>query len=273
MATADEVAADLRRRILGGRCPLNERPADALAPNDELPPTRALAETAGCANQTVTNALAQLEREGLIKRRPRMAPRVVPPRPAQTIHACRFRPSERNAPDGSYTYERQVGEDWDPWTEYVHVGPVPAPEWARIALELLPEGEAEAVERRRVRWAAPRAEGRAVRELTQRIGLFTSYVPVWVARAVPAVLTRGKVGVGGSYSRIEEVLGLDEEGEEAITMRMATLPEAEAFDWSAPDWVVQVDRVIRSDGRPVTTDREVWLPGFVEFRHPLPLRG
>lgn len=270
MATADEVAAELRRRILDGRRPLDERSADALAPNAELPTVAALISATGAARQTVTNALAQLEREGLIKRRTKAPARVVPPRPSQVIHSCRFRPADRNAPDGSYTYERQVGTDWDPWTEYVHVGEIETvPAWASKALGQ-PAGSAALV-RERVRWAAPKMEGRTVRELRQRIGLFTSYLPLWVAEAVPATRTAGKVGVGGSYSRIEEVMGLDGQGTEAISMRMATEAEAEAFGWSAPDWVVQVDRVITSSGAPVTTDREVWLPGFVSFVHPIPL--
>jgi DNA-binding GntR family transcriptional regulator len=266
--TQKGVTDDLRRRIRAGRDAPHEQ--DALPAGVLLPTTTQLMEHYGVARQTAISAVRVLARTGLVLSNPKnktAGVRVVG-LPVQTLHSDRYRSDLLRAPDGSYTFEREMRlAGWDPHTDYLHVGWAPAPAYVAQAFGQL-EGD-QVVERIRRRRASPPDEaGHPVGNLERTITIFESHLPAWVGEAVPMVATHERVGKGGTYALLADNGLTIEDRDETIDFRPPT--DDEAFAFSVPDLEIVVDvtrRCHTGDGRIVTIDREITLPWCVRFEY------
>lgn len=262
------VTDDLRRRIAAGR----DRPleADALPAGAAMPTLAQLMEHYGCARQTAASAVRVLARTGLTwsnPAHPAAGGRVVG-LPVQTLRSDRYRSDLLRAPDGSYTFEREMrANGWDPHTDYLHVGWAPAPAYVAEAFGELPG--ARVVERIRRRRASPPDEtGQPVGNLERTITIFESHLPGWVGETAPQVATVERVGDGGTYALLADAGLAIETRAESINLRPPT--DDEAFAFSVPDLETVVDitrRCYTADGRIVTIDREITLPWCVRFEY------
>lgn len=258
----DVIAQGIRAQVQSGR----------LRPGDRVPTVVQLAERYGVARQTVQEALSMLRTEGLIitmRGRPAV---IAPVLPLRVVRSDRYNRRNREALDGSTTFEREVAESgWKGHIEYIHVGWVPCPERAATLLDIEPDEMV--VERRRLRRACPLNEaGEPDTVLDRVVELFDSFIPRWVAEAAPDVLTFGSPGVGGSYSSIERQGGIEIETpwHRSLRWRSTTDEECARMGITRPVSVVVEDRVVYTTGRrPVTTDRCVTLSDLIVFEDDL----
>lgn len=265
--TADDVASDLRRRIADGRQAGWAR-GDALVPGMKLPTMDELAVEYGVNRNTVLAAVHRLRGEGLVATRKGGPGLVLSPVPTQVIRWNRYDRHEREQPDLSTTFERQVAAvGWEGRVSYPFVGWVECP--PDVAVHLGVEERSSVVKRARIRHAAPLdAEGDPDLAHERVAGLFDSWIPEWVAERAPAVLTQGMCGPGGSYSRIERDGGMEiRRYHEELYSRPATDRETQAFALGPERrlWEVERDVIAVEDGRVVTFDRVVSHPDHVRF--------
>lgn len=235
------IEADLRRQIADGTLP----------PGAKLPPEKALAEQWGTSRPTVRQALAPLEVEGLIDRRPPFGT-FVRRRPAlDTQHVIRDRA----------VYRDERGYYFDPaavdWVALVPPslsrGPAPA-DIARILR--LPDANAEVVIR-------DRRMGPAGGEVLQ---IATSYIPADLAHGT--VLEAINSGPGGIFDRMEQDMGLHLSWEDLYGARMPTGDEAAILGIPAGVPVFRIICVTRDEsGRIVeVNDRRMSAEWFMVAR-------
>lgn len=210
---SDDIAAELRRRILSGREPEDQRPPDALPPGSELPTVRVYAEALGVAPETVHKAYRQLSDGGLIHSRSGRTSIVADHRPLWVITGTTYDRSQREDPSGLTVFEQQTRDSGQSArTVHHHEPAAPCPVWAAELFGAdhpvgsIPRLSGEG-------FASPLVDGAPDPSREYVAGIYECHVPLWVAEAVPQLLedrdddVRAE-WVGGVWSVIERGLGV-----------------------------------------------------------------
>ncbi|MFC3998485.1 GntR family transcriptional regulator [Nocardiopsis sediminis] len=222
MARWHEIAHELRAAIAGGD----------VAPGDVLPRETDLQERYRTSRTTVRQAVAALEKEGLVEKVRRRG--TVVRRPPTRRRIPRSRRVHR---DGIGYYFDTAAQGWRP-LEPPAIGRVPAP--ADIARLLGLPAATEVVTRSRV--MGDPGSG----DVTQ---LATSYLAPAAVDELP-VLAEPDTGPGGIYDRMEEAGHGPLRWEEAVSARMPSPDEARRLSLPPGVPVLRITRITRgADGR------------------------
>lgn len=256
------IASDIRGSIERGE----------LQPGDRAPTVAEICERYGVADATAMQVLRQLDRWEVIVRRRRRGSWVRGNPPHRLLTSARFDRGIRNA--GPTSYEREVAEcGYVGEVEYLFVG------WAdanhgEACLLGVPEQSRVAVRSRR-QWATPLGrDGQPVTGAREVVQLMHSVFPESVGLECPAILEKS-TGAGGSYSRIDDVIGLIDTCTETISpSRQATSEECDLFGFERVTQVTQVTRrayVGGAGGQLVDATRCVMLPFSTQLEYTFPI--
>jgi GntR family transcriptional regulator len=230
-----QVADQIRNRIEAGDYPVGRR----------LPGRDRLAVEFGAGNSTVTQALAYLAAEGVIRIKPQSGAYPVPDA-ERTPEPWRVDLSTIRRNGRGYLLGAGTG-DWAP-TAAPEVVTVPCPRGVAVELGTdehpVDEGD-EVVARRRV--VGPGYPVQAT----------TTYLAPRLVEVLPVVGTRD-TGPGGWLERLEEHFAAPFTGEWSACSRTATAAEALTFDLPPGVPVVEARRVIGVVGSPVAVEVVTW---------------
>lgn len=239
-----EVADALRDKIRSGRW----------KPGDPLPRTSDLATQHGTSRATITHALAELGRDGLITyRSARTGWHVSHPPPRRRVSRTRLAASERAEGRGFFL------------TDAAHVGASPQVDTTVSTVSADPDvagrldlavGD-QVVQRHRV-----------MRLDSQPAQIATGSIPAAIAAGTP--IEYAHPGDGGIVDRLAELgYPITTHIERVRPERTATAVESAEFDLLA-DRVCEVVRVSYSDTRPVLTELIALPPHAVELIYEIP---
>lgn len=249
LPTADQIAADLRRRIETGE----------YRPGDLLPRIRDLATELGVDPDRVRAAYLALREERLVEPRRGRGTVVLDPAGRRRLRRSAMRRDDRG-------YYLDAGDQrWDLLHHSgVHRGPVPLD----IAAVLGVPAGSEAVIRDRVLGLPRRpSEGRSHAVPMQ---VSTSYLPAWLAEELPVVAEQ-YTGPGGIYDRIEEHYGAPLEWSLITSAELATADLAKRLSIPRRSAVLRQLRVTAlPDGRVVEVLDQRVSGDRYEVHHPLP---
>ena len=228
-----QLAAQIRARIVSGE----------LGDGDRLPSEAQFGERHGVSRVTVRQALADLERDGLLERAPGKGTFVRAPRqPLQGLtRLSGFSEHARAAGMAAGYRVVRVGEERAP----VEVA-------RRLGLE---ERTAYVVERVLL------ANGRPV-------GMHASWLPPWLTReARPGALSADALANGSLYAAIEGA-GIEiERAEERLEPALADAAQAEALGVEPGTLVQRVQRTVWDrEPRPVIVESDTYLPEAYTYR-------
>jgi GntR family transcriptional regulator len=256
------IASDIRGSIERGE----------LQPGDRAPTVAEICERYDVSDATAMQVLRQLDRWEVIVRRSRRGSWVRGNLPHRLLTSARFDRAVRNA--GPSSYEREVAEcGYVGEVEYLFVG------WADAdhgdACMLGVSERSRIVVRSRRQWATPLGrDGQPVTGAREVVQLMHSVFPEWVGLECPAILEKS-TGPGGSYSRIDDVIGLIDTATETISpSRQATLEERDLFGFERATKVTQVTRrayVGGAGGQLVDATRCVMLPFSTQLEYTFPI--
>jgi GntR family transcriptional regulator len=239
-----QVADDLRAGIAAGR----------YQPGSAVPSEARLVEEYDVSRVTARRALAELERQGLVRPEHGRGWIVRSRPPVRRLGSDRF--ARRHEGKAAFTVDMEA-ENRPFSVDVLFVGRGRAP--ADVADRLGVEPGTEVVVRRR-RYLA---DG-------QPIEYATSYIPVDVAAGTP--IEDVDSGPGGIYSRMEDKGYEFERYEEEITARMPAEEDVRALDLPAGAPVLHLIRTAIASGRPVEVCDTVMDAAAFVLQYSLPAR-
>lgn len=266
------IAADIRERIRRGD--------EGWRPGDQIPGEDALAALFDCATGTVRQAVGRLKLEGLVRAQQRHGTHVRYIPPVLTLLDDRFRKSVREAGGAHGAYDAEMTamglRGHTRWL--VPLGPVRCPgddnpgrgQQTSAALLGVEPGDIVMVRARHMLAAPLLPDGRADARNEETLQLATSYLP-WDIAALHPGLIGADSGVGGIYSRLEEVGHRVVRVRAFSSTRVGTVEECELLGID-PGYVQWMDRqAFDATGRVVEICRHVAPPGYFISVHDFPV--
>lgn len=208
----------IRKRITYGHLVVGER----------LPSEAQLGERFGVSRITVRQALAELERDGLLERIPGKGTFVR--RSAKKIERL--------------TRLSGFGENM------VALGLEPSYETLRVGREQVPE---EVIGRLQIAWTKAYVIERILLADGEPIGIHTSYLPLWLVGHAPAsAFAREALGQGSLYRAIEGTGAVLQRADEIVEPGIAGEEEARRLGINEGEQVLKVKRTVYDpDERPI----------------------